>query len=138
MLAAMDARWMNDTPSSPDYRSEAGHTRRAERMPIELACEVVSHYWDEPLAHKASDVSAYGMWIDTVFPLHPGAEVVVAFRSSDSEEETMLFARVARVRTGRKRSDRGSLGMALEFGDMSEQQRARLESSLSSTTFGCA
>ena len=135
MLLAMDARWMNDTPSSPDYRTELGQTRRGERLPTALACEVVSHYWDEPLAHTATDISPYGMWIDTVFPLHPGAEVVVAFCSPDTREETMLFARVARVRTGRKRGDRGSLGMALEFCDMSKEQRTRLETSLACTTF---
>lgn len=129
---------MNDTPSSPDYRTELGQTRRGERTPVELTCEVVSHYWDEPLAHTASDISCYGMWIDTVFPLHPGAEVVVAFRSSGADAETMLFARVARVRTGRKRGDRGSLGMALEFCKMSEQQRACLETGLASRTFGPA
>jgi len=131
MFRAMDARWMNETPTLPLHETQSSNARRGARHHVDMPCEVVSHYWDEPLAHTATDLSPYGMWIDTVFPLHRGAEVVVSFQAAESTEEVTVFAHVSRVRTGRRRGDRGHIGMALEFHDMSDDQRAMLAASLS-------
>jgi hypothetical protein len=130
---AMDSRWLKETPKGAMLAvdAEPREARRALRRAVEVPCDVVSHYSDEPQEHVASDVSPFGMWIDTVMPLHPGAEVVVGFRlPSHPGPELFLFATVTRVVTGRRRGDRGSLGMAIEFSDMSDEQRETVASCL--------
>jgi hypothetical protein len=127
----MDARWMRETPTdhSFDLTELKPDARRALRRSLKLQCALMSHYWDEPVQHFLTDLSPHGMWIDTLFPLHPGAEVVVSFTPPGGEEIT-LFARVRRAVTGRRRSDRGPLGMALAFTDASGEQIAAMDQRL--------
>lgn len=124
---------MNDTPIEPPTESSTDPPdgRRALRRDLGLRCELVSNYWDEPVEHRVTDLSPYGAWIDTSFPLHPGTEVVLTMEPPcfDGAELT-VFAKVARAVTGRRRSDRGPLGMGLEFGDLSAVEQLRLERAL--------
>ena len=116
----------DETPTEPYAVIEIEpDARRALRRALPLSCELVSAYWDEPVPHRASDVSPYGMWIDTFFPLHRGAELLVAFPLPRSHDQLVAFARVSRVTT---RSPR--VGMGLEFTDMTPDERALLERSL--------
>jgi hypothetical protein len=121
----MDPRFFKDTPTDNNLDVVMDEEpRRALRRAVELRCELVSHYSDDPEVHVASDVSPYGMWIDTFMPLHPGAEVVLGFRPPRYEgPEMLVFATVTRVVTGRRRGDRGRRGMAVEFNDMSAADR---------------
>jgi hypothetical protein len=128
----MDARWMNDTPteSTLDVVEVLPNARRAVRRAVELPCELVSHYWDAPAELHLGDLSPFGAWIDTEMPLHRGAEVVVSFRPPRCYRELSVFARVTQVRTGRRRADRGRLGMGIEFGKLSDEERSLLAASL--------
>jgi len=113
----MDARWMNQTPTEPlalDVMHVDVNARKALRRQVKLRCDVVSHYWESPVEHVVSDVSPHGMWVDTFFPLHPGAELVLCF-TPPGGAELMVFGQVRRVVTGRRRKDRGRLGMGIEF-----------------------
>jgi hypothetical protein len=103
-------------PTQPDWRREA-------RRLAELPCKIVSHYWDKEVPHHITQVSAVGAWVDTLFPLHPGAEVVLCFTPPGSIDELRVFARVSRVVTGRRRQDRAPLGMALEFVDITSKEQ---------------
>ena len=67
-----------------------------------------------------------GAWVDTLFPVHVGAELVVSFTPPGEREELTLFAKVARVVTGRRKRDRGPIGMALSFLGVSRQECASL------------
>jgi hypothetical protein len=129
----MDARWLKDeseTPTVPIVEVDADD-RRSLRRALPVPCDVVSHYWEHPVAHEATDLSLDGMWIDTLCPLHRGAEVVVSFLPPRwSGGQLMVFARVARVNTGRRRRDRGRVGMGLEFADLTLSERVALQSSL--------
>jgi len=121
---------MKETPTqSPmDVMEVMADVRRALRRAVCLPCDVVSHYWDEPLSHIATNLSPFGMWIDTLLPLHRGAEVVLTFRPPRMRDhELTVFAEVTRVVTGRRRGDRGSIGMGLEFQDLTahDQQLMR-------------
>ncbi len=129
----MDARWMNDTPTDPTdcYSDEPPDDRRALRRDLDLRLELVSHYSDEPVEHHATDLSPYGMWIDTELPLHPGSEVVLSMEPPGLDgRELTVFAKVARVVTGRRRSDRGPLGMGLQFEDLTHEEQAELTEAL--------
>ena len=90
--------------------------RRAVRRGLSLRCELAAPGADCMREHRARDLSPRGLWIDTAMPLHRGAEVVVCFTPpGGSAPELSLFARVVRVTTGRRRRDRGPLGMGLEL-----------------------
>jgi hypothetical protein len=129
----MDPRWHAKTPTDASLHVSFSHedSRRALRRALKLRCEVVSHYGDVPEAHFATDVSPYGLWVDTAMPLHPGSEVVLGFRPPRYDgPEMMVFGTVTRVVTGRRRADRGRLGMAIEFRDLTDAQRAIMAESL--------
>ena len=119
----MDARWMNQTPTEPIFEDVIEvdvDARRALRRHHRMPCDVVSHYWDQAVSHQASDISPYGVWIDTLTPLHPGAEVVMSFRPPQSDKELTVFGEVRRVVTGRRRGDRGRIGMGIAFTETGE------------------
>ncbi len=129
----MDPRWHTKTPTDASLHvvTTHGDSRRALRRAVELSCDLVSHYGDVPEVHVASDVSPYGLWVDTAMPLHPGSEVVLGFRPPHYEgDEMLVFGTVTRVVTGRRRGDRGRLGMAIEFRDLSSEQRTMMAASL--------
>ena len=120
---------MNEIPNEP--RVIAGKVRRAPRRAVRVACEVVSHYSDEPAPLTVTNLSPYGMWLETPLPLHLGAEVVVSFSPPRWRgRELMVFGRVARINSGRRRRDRGSLGMGVEFADLTAAQTELMRSCL--------
>lgn len=122
---------MRETPVEPILVLEdPTNARRGTRRPAELPCTIVSHYWDKAVPHHITEVSPVGAWIDTSFPLHPGAEVVLCFTPPGDAPEIMVFAHVARVVTGRLKRDRKPLGMALDFSDLTDDQRLALETAV--------
>ena len=124
---------MKETPTEPlfDVIEVEPEARRALRRALRLRCDVCSHYWDHAVPYQMTDVSPFGVWIDTLFPLHEGAELVLSFRPPWMDErELTVFGEVKRVRTGRLRGDRGSIGMGIEFSDISGSDRHELARSL--------
>lgn len=122
---------MRETPVYPDREhAQITNNRRGARCPAELPCKLVSHYSDRAVAHHITQVSTTGAWIDTVLPLHPGAEVVLCFTPPGDTRELTVFAHVARVVTGRLRKDRKPLGMALQFTGITAEERALLEGTI--------
>jgi hypothetical protein len=87
---------------------------------------VITSQWEDPSPHLVTDLSPYGCWIDTPFPLMPETDVVLAFTPPRWEEgEVVTFARVThRVRSGARR------GMGLEFLDVSKPVVDALKQSL--------
>lgn len=125
---------MRETPTDPILALELvdkPNARRGTRRPAELPCKIVSHYWDKAVAHHITQMSESGAWIDTLFPLHPGAEVVLCFTPPGDEREITVFASVARVVTGRLKKDRKPLGMALVFTDITADEQRTLERRMS-------
>ena len=120
---------MLETPTEPIIEVDVD-ARRSMRRAVEVPCELVSHYADEAVSYRISDLSPYGAWIDTFMPLHAGAEVVLCFRPPTWREEIVSFGRVARVVTGRLRRDRGPIGMGLELTELDFDQRMKLAACL--------
>lgn len=101
--------------------------RRALRRSVHLPCDVIGTEWEDPVAHVATDLSPYGCWLDTPFPLRPETEVALTFRPPrwHSNREIVTFARVRRrARTGARR------GMGLEFLDLSTGEQDELRQAL--------
>jgi hypothetical protein len=75
------------------------NARRSLRRAVGLSCSLASDTWDGALKLFASDVSYEGLWIDTLSPLEPGAEVVLAFAppGARASEDVWAIAEVARV-----------------------------------------
>ena len=126
----MDPRFTHHTPTDTCWRLAHREARAAARRPLRIRCEIVSHYWDVPVAHRVAEVSSSGAWIDTLLPLHPGAEVVFCFTPPGAADELMVFAEVRRVVTGRRRRDRAPFGMALAFRGFAPDERRELEQAL--------
>jgi hypothetical protein len=98
--------------------------RRALRRAVQLPCELVSDHVDDPLLYWATDLTPYGIWLETRFPMALGEQVVLCFSPGIWWEarDLMLFAEVTRVTHQRGVEERG---MGLEFLDItSHEQRA--------------
>ncbi len=92
---------------------------------MELPCELVSRYVDEPLLYWATDLTPFGAWLETPFPMELGEQVVICVRPGVwwHARELMLFAEVTRVASGRELHERG---MALAFLDASPHEERAL------------
>ncbi|MBI4954236.1 MAG: PilZ domain-containing protein [Myxococcales bacterium] len=109
------------------------HSRRSTRRPVDVPCDVVCTDSEEPMPLTATDLSAYGMWIPTSFPLRPGQRVVLSFRPPrwPRRRELTVFAEVARVvkseRRAPKQSGSQAGGMGLSFSDLAREDRVALQ-----------
>lgn len=101
--------------------------RRAIRRSVDLPVELVCAHRDEPLPFRAHDLSSGGLWIRTSEPIRAGSTVVVCFTPSGWTRELMVFAEVARVTSSRRPAATLSVGMGLEFLDLSSSDAERLE-----------
>ena len=120
-----------NTPGMLTSRHAFVESRGARRCSVELTCDVISASDERPQRHNVSCLSSSGLWINTFEPLHPGAEVVVSFTPPDTQgPELTLFARVVRVVTGRRKRDRGSIGMGLVFMDVADSEAAYVDGAL--------
>lgn len=106
---------------------ELQYARRSQRRSIDMPCQLVERSWDEPVNHRVTDISLYGLWIRTSFPLPTGERVVVSFLAPGIDHEITVFARVARVLQHGKRGERG---MGLEYVDLGRDQRIDLAKAL--------
>jgi hypothetical protein len=106
---------------------ELQYARRAQRRSIDLPCDVVERRWDEPINHRVTDISQFGVWLRTSFPLPVGENVVLSFLMPGGDEEVTVFARVTRVLDHGRRGERG---MALEYVDLEKHQRIDLATAL--------
>ncbi len=89
--------------------------RKDLRRAVNLAAEVVSDLWDEPIPHRIRDLSPGGLFIDTPYPLDVGAELVLELCPPGEPEPVYLFGRVRRVELRRRRDERPGAGMGVEL-----------------------
>lgn len=99
--------------------------RRALRRAVDLPCELISRYVDEPMLYWASDLTPHGIWLETPAPMEIGERVVVCFKPIAwwGHRELTVFAEVARVLWSR---DVGERGMGLAFTDISNHEQRAL------------
>lgn len=98
--------------------------RRFVRRAVTLPVEIISARDDAAVLQWAADLTPFGLWVDTRFPLPRGEHVVVSFEPPGSDlGELALFAEVTRslrVRDGER------CGMGLSFLDISNAERTAL------------
>ena len=105
-------------------RSQLGQRRIAIRKQVLVPVELVSSKVDEPVLHWCGDLTPYGLWLDTRFPLVRGEHVVLCFEPQVWDlEPMMVFAEVTRVRRARYGV---RAGMGLSFLDLSDRERNAL------------
>lgn len=95
--------------------------RRGVRHEVELPCELITSHSDAPLLLWATDLSRVGIWLESREPLARGDDVVLCFEPLVGWDagEVHVFAQVQRVERRRK-PRAAAVGMALEFGDLSD------------------
>ena len=99
---------------------------------MDLDCEIMHSEADEPVTCRATDLSLYGMWLETSELVLPGDRVVLCFHPPDwpSPEPITVFAEVTRVSIGRRHVDHGMTGMGVEFTDLSDAEKSALAACL--------
>ncbi len=106
---------------------ELHYARRGKRHSVDMLCELIRRDFDVPIRHRIVDLSAFGAWLHTTFPMPIGARVVLVF-TPPGEEELMVFAEVTRVREPRRGVTRPGMGVA--FLDLTADERRRLQQAL--------
>ncbi len=117
--------------------------RRAVRRAVRIECDVLAADWDEPVQLEMSNLSEYGLQLDTPYPLAVGQEVALHFELATHAETTDDFTApsanasppptpiVARgsvrwVRLWRRKTDRNHtarMGIAFTMLPRAEQHR---------------
>lgn len=101
---------------------ELDYARRSRRHSVDLICELIRDDCDEPINHRVTDISAYGAWIKTSFPMDLGSHLALAIQPPTGEE-IVVFAKVTRTRARRAR---GGGGMGVEFISTTPRERLSL------------
>ncbi|UCH29978.1 MAG: PilZ domain-containing protein [Myxococcales bacterium] len=104
--------------------------RRAVRRLVDLECDVYSELWGEAIAHRATDVSEDGLWIQTELLLELGTEVTLTFYPPDWEEPLCVAGRVQRVQLRARPGDGSAVGMGIAFETLRNDERRRLTRSM--------
>ncbi len=104
--------------------------RRAVRRLVDLECEVYSELWGEAIAHRASDVSEDGLWIQTDLLLEIGSRVTLTFYPPDWEEPLYVAGCVQRVELQRRPGEGSAVGMGIAFEALRGDERRRLTQSM--------
>jgi hypothetical protein len=104
--------------------------RRAVRRAVQVECDVVSDHWDEPVPLLATDMSPFGLWLETPFPLEIGEELVIAFTPPGLHDELVAIAEVRRVALRRRRTDPPVSGMGVAFTDVEAVAESGIEQGL--------
>jgi len=104
--------------------------RRAVRRVVDLECEVYCDLWGEAIAHRVTDVSEEGLWIQTELLLEVGTEVALTFYPPDWEEPLCVAGRVQRVELRARPGGQNAVGMGIEFEALRADERRRLTSSM--------
>jgi Tfp pilus assembly protein PilZ len=108
-------------------KSEA---RRAVRRIVDLECDVYCELWGEAIAHRATDVSEDGLWIQTELLLEVGTEVSLTFHPPDWDEPLYVAGRVQRVDLQPRPGAGRAVGMGIEFQALRTDERRRLTQSM--------
>ncbi|MEQ9321494.1 MAG: PilZ domain-containing protein [Polyangiaceae bacterium] len=118
---------MNHTPTQELFPvKETVRTRRAPRRRLQVPVDLVSHACDDVVPLELQNLSPFGLWVDTLCPLQEGAEVVVCFEPPGGKP-LMVFAEVRRTITGRRKGDRGRVGMGIEFTDITYDEMVMVD-----------
>lgn len=104
--------------------------RAVVRRTVDLECEVYADLWGEPIAHRVTDVSENGLWIQTDLLLEIGTEVTLTFFPPEWEEPLCVAGRVRRVDLRVRAGDGNAVGMGIEFEALRRDERRRLRHSM--------
>ena len=104
--------------------------RRVVRRLVDLECAVYSELWGEAIAHRVTDVSEEGLWIQTDLLLEIGTEVTLTFYPPDWDEPLYVAGRIQRVELRRRTGAGDAVGMGVEFEALRTDERRRLTRSM--------
>ncbi len=100
------------------------------RRRVDLECDIYSDVWGQPIAHRVTDVSEDGLWIQTDLLLEIGSEVTLTFCPPDWDEPLCVAGRVQRVQLRPRPSRGGRVGMGIAFESLRNDERRQLIQSM--------
>ncbi len=116
--------------TGPTLIARGAHRRRELRRGVTVGCQAVAEDGFRLLGDRALDLSTQGMLLETRGAFaRVGEEVIVSFRPPSSRVWIDAVAKVARLVTGRRRTDRAQ-AVGLSFVSMDAGDRAVLAAKL--------
>ncbi len=110
---------------------ELHYARRSKRRAVDIPCEVITNTSDEPTHQRMTDISPFGAWLRTSFPMRVGERVAVSFKPPRWQgTELTVFAEVTRSVGVRERDGVRRTGMGIEFIDLDADQRRLMQRGL--------
>lgn len=100
--------------------------RRAPRIPRMI--EILFQSDSPPMTARLTDISEQGLFVDVPNPLSAGSRVTLRFRLTSAPEETPL------VVEGKVAWHQQTVGMGVEFVQLSDEDRARIRAWIASQT----
>jgi hypothetical protein len=97
-----------------------------------MECDVASRYWKGRVPHAVVNLSSYGAWIDTPFPLSEGDKAILSLRPPGwtKPDPLILLSHVVRVELRARSPEGRAPGMGVEFLDIQPEERTALENTL--------
>ncbi len=113
-------------------RDYAKTRRRSVRRAVSIECEVLSDQWDGAVSLPVTDLSSFGLWVQTLLTLEAGEEVMVSLAPPfwPNNSPLVALATVSRVGMFRRRDDLHASGMGLEFTDIDAHESSLLANAL--------
>ena len=102
--------------------ADLGDRRRSER--VDLLVRVTYQTVDELFSEFARNINEGGIFIETDVPEKPGSTVTLQFKLPGSDELIEVGGTVVRRDAENEASD--SPGMGIEFGDLNDKSRQRI------------
>jgi hypothetical protein len=107
--------------------------RCAVRRAVRFECSVTSDLWDQCVPLVATNLSPFGLWLDSKLTLDVGEEVLLNFNPPGWPVwgwPVTAMAKVVRVSLARRRNDHPTPGMGLSFLDLDLEQQERMSATL--------
>jgi hypothetical protein len=101
--------------------------RRVLRRAVQVECAVRSDLWDGPARLLATNLSPLGLWLQSELAPDTGERLLLNFtppRWPEHVAPVSVLGEVVRVALPRRRDDRGTAGVGIQFVDLEDDAAA--------------
>jgi type IV pilus assembly protein PilZ len=115
---------VSDDQPKPSERPPASNRRGSDRVEVTWSVDCESQ--DTFLYANITNISEFGIFVQTHEPLEVGTRVILRFAPPGSDEPFVLHGQVQWVNAVRMLADNPNPGMGIRFVDLTSDARSRL------------
>jgi type IV pilus assembly protein PilZ len=115
---------VSDDQPKPSERPPASNRRGSDRVEVTWSVDCESQ--DTFLYANITNISEFGIFVQTHEPLEVGTRVILRFAPPGSDEPFVLHGHVQWVNSLRMLADNPNPGMGIRFVDLTTEARSRL------------